>query len=110
MAKISFFGATGCVTGSRFLLEVDNHRLLVDCGLFRGPKEHRVRNWEQFPVPPKSIDRVLLTPLVDLGGTPLARVAFEFATAVSDDTTPPRIIASGASRRWAFVLALSLDR
>jgi len=61
MAKISFFGATGCVTGSRFLLEVDNQRILADCGLFQGSKENRLRNWEPFPVPARSIDRVLLT-------------------------------------------------
>jgi len=61
MAKISFFGATGCVTGSRFLFETDNLRILVDCGLFQGSKENRLRNWEKFPAPPSTIDRVLVT-------------------------------------------------
>jgi len=61
MAKISFLGATGTVTGSRFLLNVDGLRLLMDCGLFQGPKENRLRNWERFPVDPSSIHRVLLT-------------------------------------------------
>lgn len=61
MAKLSFFGATGTVTGSRFLLEADNQRILVDCGLFQGKKENRLKNWERFPVAPDSIDRVFLT-------------------------------------------------
>ncbi len=61
MASLSFFGAVGSVTGSRFLLEVDNQKILVDCGLFQGPKKNRLRNWERFPIAPKSIDRILLT-------------------------------------------------
>ena len=61
MARLSFYGATGTVTGSRFLLELSNQRILVDCGLFQGKKENRLKNWESFPVPPDSIDRVILT-------------------------------------------------
>lgn len=61
MAQITFFGATGTVTGSRFLLEVEDGRFLIDCGLFQGPKENRLRNWDRFPVKPAAIDRVLLT-------------------------------------------------
>ncbi len=61
MAKLTFYGATGTVTGSRYLLEIGNNRLLIDCGLFQGPKRNRLRNWDPFPVPPESIDRVLLT-------------------------------------------------
>lgn len=60
-AKLTFHGATGTVTGSRFLLEIDNKKLLIDCGLFQGPKENRLKNWEPFPVPPRQIDKVLLT-------------------------------------------------
>jgi metallo-beta-lactamase family protein len=59
--KITFLGGTGTVTGSRFLLEVEGKRLLVDCGLFQGLKDYRLRNWAPFPVPPEQIDRVLLT-------------------------------------------------
>jgi metallo-beta-lactamase family protein len=59
--EITFLGGTGTVTGSRFLLQVDGNRLLVDCGLFQGLKDYRLRNWEPFPVPPKHIDRVFLT-------------------------------------------------
>ena len=61
MARISFYGATGTVTGSRFVLETQGKRLLVDCGLFQGLKENRQRNWEPFPVSPIDIDSVLLT-------------------------------------------------
>jgi metallo-beta-lactamase family protein len=59
-AKLSFLGATQNVTGSRFLLEVDKTRLLVDCGLYQ-ERHLRARNWEPFPVQPASIDAVLLT-------------------------------------------------
>ncbi|MBW1980738.1 MAG: MBL fold metallo-hydrolase [Deltaproteobacteria bacterium] len=59
--KISFFGATGTVTGSRHLLEIEGKKLLIDCGLFQGPKKHRLMNWDTFPFPPAKIDRVLLT-------------------------------------------------
>jgi metallo-beta-lactamase family protein len=61
MAKLSFYGATGIVTGSRYLLETQGKRLLVDCGLFQGVKEDRERNWEPFPLSPIDIDAVLLT-------------------------------------------------
>ena len=61
MAQISFLGATGTVTGSRFLVNTGEITLLVDCGLFQGPKELRLKNWDPFPYPPKDIDKVLLT-------------------------------------------------
>lgn len=59
--ELAFLGATGTVTGSRFLLEVEGKRLLIDCGLYQGLKEYRVRNWEPFPVSPDRIDLVFLT-------------------------------------------------
>lgn len=59
--RISFWGAAGTVTGSRFLVETDNSRVLVDCGQFQGGKPLRRRNWEPFPVDPASIDAVVLT-------------------------------------------------
>ena len=59
--KLSFLGAAGTVTGSRYLLESDGRRLLVDCGLFQGYKPLRLRNWEAFPVRPVAIDAVVLT-------------------------------------------------
>ena len=59
--RLSFLGGVGTVTGSKYLLELDGRRILVDCGLFQGQKELRLRNWEPFPVDPRSIDAVLLT-------------------------------------------------
>jgi metallo-beta-lactamase family protein len=56
-----FLGAVGTVTGSKYLLEVGARKYLVDCGLFQGLKELRLRNWSPLPVDPKSIDAVLLT-------------------------------------------------
>jgi len=60
-ASLRFLGATGTVTGSRYLVEVGGRRILVDCGLFQGYKQLRLRNWKPFPVPPKTITDVLLT-------------------------------------------------
>jgi metallo-beta-lactamase family protein len=60
-ASLAFLGATGTVTGSRYLVEAEGRRVLVDCGLFQGYKQLRQRNWDPFPVPPNSIDAVVLT-------------------------------------------------
>ena len=59
--RITFHGAAGTVTGSRFLVEHAGRRLLVDCGVFQGLKDLRARNWKPFPVDPASIDAVVLT-------------------------------------------------
>lgn len=59
--RITFYGAAETVTGSRHYLEIRGKRLLIDCGLFQGRKENRLKNWEPFPVPPAAVDRVLLT-------------------------------------------------
>lgn len=61
MPSLTFLGAAGTVTGSKHLLEVDGHRILVDCGLFQGLKELRLRNWSALPVDPRRIDAVVLT-------------------------------------------------
>ncbi len=61
MATLQFLGATETVTGSKYLLEVGGSRALIDCGLFQGHKELRLRNWENLPVKPASITWVLLT-------------------------------------------------
>jgi metallo-beta-lactamase family protein len=58
---LRFLGATGTVTGSRFLVDTPRARVLVDCGLFQGLKALRLRNWQEFPVPPASLDAVVLT-------------------------------------------------
>ncbi|MBI4374585.1 MAG: MBL fold metallo-hydrolase [Deltaproteobacteria bacterium] len=59
--EIQFIGATGTVTGSKYLLTVDKRHYLVDCGLFQGLKSLRLRNWGPLPVPPKSIEAVTIT-------------------------------------------------
>jgi metallo-beta-lactamase family protein len=61
VAQLTFLGAARTVTGSKYLVDDDGRRVLVDCGLFQGLKELRLRNWEPFPVPPASIDAVVLT-------------------------------------------------
>jgi metallo-beta-lactamase family protein len=61
MPSITFLGAAGTVTGSKHLLEYDGHRVLIDCGLFQGPRDIRDRNWEPFPVDPDELDAVVLT-------------------------------------------------
>jgi len=61
MASIRFLGAAGTVTGSRFLVEHGSVRVLVDAGLFQGPKELRLRNREPWPVDAASIRAVVLT-------------------------------------------------
>ena len=59
--RMKFLGGAGTVTGSRHLVEVDNFTLLVDCGMFQGLKELRLKNWEPFPVDPESIDAIVIT-------------------------------------------------
>lgn len=58
---IQFLGATGTVTGSKYLLHAGGVRILVDCGLFQGYKQLRLRNWAPLPVLPAEIDAVVLT-------------------------------------------------
>jgi metallo-beta-lactamase family protein len=59
--QLKFLGATETVTGSKFLLESQGKRILIDCGLFQGLKDLRLRNWEQPPVDPRSVDAIVLT-------------------------------------------------
>ena len=61
MPSLTFLGAAGSVTGSKHLLDIGSHRVLVDCGLFQGLKALRERNWQPLPVPAESIDAVILT-------------------------------------------------
>ena len=58
--KLSFLGAVQNVTGSRFLVEADGSKVLIDCGLYQ-ERKFLARNWDAFPVPPDTIDAVLLT-------------------------------------------------
>ena len=59
--KLTFLGGVGTVTGSKYLMEADGRRFFVDCGLFQGFKQLRLRNWAPLPVDPRTIDAVLLT-------------------------------------------------
>jgi metallo-beta-lactamase family protein len=59
--KVTFIGGVGTVTGSKYLIDANRSRLLVDCGLFQGFKQLRLRNWAPLPVDPKSIEAVILT-------------------------------------------------
>lgn len=59
--RLHFLGAAGTVTGSKYLLEAARARILVDCGLFQGPRELRERNWAVPPFDPESLDAVVLT-------------------------------------------------
>jgi metallo-beta-lactamase family protein len=61
MPKLTFLGAAGTVTGSKYLVEAEGKRLLVDCGLFQGLKELRQRNWDALPEKPASFDWCVLT-------------------------------------------------
>lgn len=89
--QLTFLGGAGTVTGSKYLLERDGRRVLVDCGLFQGLKQLRLRNWDRFPVEPSSIDAVVLTHAhIDHSGyiPALARAGFRgpvFATAATCD-------------------------
>ena len=61
MASISFWGGVGTVTGSKYVVESGDSRVLVDCGLFQGFKELRERNWQEPPFDPRSLNAVLIT-------------------------------------------------
>lgn len=65
---LTFLGGVGTVTGSKTLVEPESpggspngHRLLVDCGMFQGPREIRTRNWDPFPIDPATVDAIVLT-------------------------------------------------
>jgi metallo-beta-lactamase family protein len=59
--QLSFLGAAGTVTGSRYLLTTDGRKVLIDCGLYQGYKQLRLKNWAPPPFDPKSLDAVVLT-------------------------------------------------
>ena len=59
--RLEFLGGVGTVTGSKYLLDTGRRRILVDCGLFQGFKQLRLRNWDSLPIAPHDIDTVLLT-------------------------------------------------
>lgn len=59
--QLTFLGATQTVTGSKYLFEYRTKKILIDCGLFQGFKELRLRNWAPLPIDPADIDAVILT-------------------------------------------------
>ena len=61
LTRLSFYGAAGTVTGSKFLLEHNGFRMLIDCGLFQGLKNLRQRNRAKPPFEPAKLDLVILT-------------------------------------------------
>jgi metallo-beta-lactamase family protein len=59
--KIKFLGAARSVTGSKYFLEIGRQKILVDCGMFQGKKELRLRNWDPLPINPADIEIVVIT-------------------------------------------------
>jgi len=59
--KLTFFGGAGTVTGSKILLEVDYHKIFIDCGLFQGLKELRQKNWDALPINYNNLTCIILT-------------------------------------------------
>lgn len=61
MAKITFLGGVGTVTGSKYLVEHNGYKVLVDCGMFQGLKELREKNWTDFQFEPAELDAIIIT-------------------------------------------------
>jgi len=61
LIQLSFHGAAGTVTGSKYLLEVDSTRVLIDCGVFQGSRELRQLNWSSPPFDPASVKAIIVT-------------------------------------------------
>ena len=59
--KITFFGAADTVTGSRYLVEYGSSQILLESGLFQGPRELRQRNWDDLSVPAAELDAVVIS-------------------------------------------------
>ena len=61
MPTLSFWGAAGTVTGSKYLIETDRAGVLIDCGLFQGGHELRDRNWQEPPFDAASLKAIIIT-------------------------------------------------
>lgn len=59
--NLKFLGAAKSVTGSKYLLEIGEKKIVVDCGLFQGKKELRLRNWNKFPIDVREINTIIIT-------------------------------------------------
>ena len=64
--RMTFLGAAGTVTGSKYLLEHRDQHVLIDCGLFQGYKQLRLHNWEAFQLPVHDLDAIVLTTLISI--------------------------------------------
>src|SRR5437762_9392081 len=109
-ASLRFLGAAGTVTGSKHLLDVGDRRILVDCGLFQGPKELRLRNWEPLPIDPGSIDAVVPTLP---GGRHARRVSAAGGRREGNQTSGSRVSsrrAPRAHRGWSVQIAAHHER
>jgi metallo-beta-lactamase family protein len=91
MIQLGFHGAAGTVTGSKYLVSVNGERVLIDCGMFQGPRKLRERNWQNPAFDPASVDAVIITHahIDHIGYLPrLHRAGFEgavYATAPTAD-------------------------
>jgi metallo-beta-lactamase family protein len=61
MAHLQFLGGSHTVTGSKYLIDTGKTRFLLDCGMFQGSKELRLRNWEELPIKPSSLDHIFVS-------------------------------------------------
>ncbi|UCC45306.1 MAG: MBL fold metallo-hydrolase, partial [Candidatus Zixiibacteriota bacterium] len=61
MISLSFHGAAGTVTGSKYLLSANDDHLLIDCGMFQGRRELRQRNWDDLPFDTTTLQGVIVT-------------------------------------------------
>ena len=90
MMTLTFLGAAGTVTGSRYLVEAHGKKVLIDAGLFQGRKELRLRNWAPFQVDPRTLSAVIITHAhIDHSGF-LPRLVHEGFAGPTYVTTPTR--------------------
>jgi len=82
MPKLTFLGAAGTVTGSKYLVEAAGKRLLIDCGIFQGTPELSDRNYKPLPTDPKTFDYAVLTHAISI--TPAG-----FPASSATDTAAP---------------------
>jgi metallo-beta-lactamase family protein len=98
VVALTFLGAVDTVTGSRYLFESGGRRVLVDCGLFQGPKKLRERNWREPPFDSRKLDAVVLTHAhIDHSGYLPRLCRAGFAGPVTSRTSWPALSAKRSS-------------